>query len=49
MKCSTNVEPFVAEILKGTPTTRNYTDLSPWTAMTTAYPWSTNIPAPALD
>ncbi|TVY83672.1 4-O-methyl-glucuronoyl methylesterase [Lachnellula suecica] len=41
----TNVAPFVARILKGTPTTRNYTDLSPWTAMTSAYPWSTNIPA----
>lgn len=42
----TNVLPFVLEILKGTPTARNYTELSPWTAITTAYPWATDIPSP---
>ncbi|KAI9665983.1 MAG: hypothetical protein M1821_003918 [Bathelium mastoideum] len=41
----TNVLPFVLEVLKGTNTTRNYTDLSPWTAMTTAYPWATAVPS----
>ncbi|KAE8453419.1 hypothetical protein EG329_010280 [Mollisiaceae sp. DMI_Dod_QoI] len=39
-----NVLPFVQEVFFGTATTRNYDDLSPWTAMTTAYPWSTSIP-----
>jgi hypothetical protein len=38
---STNVLPFVEKILKGTPT-MSYSDLSPWTAMPTAYPWSTS-------
>jgi hypothetical protein len=41
---SMNVLSFVEKILKGTLTTRNYSDLSPWTAMPAAYPWSTNIP-----
>jgi hypothetical protein len=41
--CSGNVERFVAKVMKGTPTMRNNTDLSLWTAMTTAYPWSSNI------
>ena len=41
----TNVLPFVLEVLKGTSTTRNYTDLSPWIAMTTAYPWATAVPS----
>ncbi|OCL06109.1 carbohydrate esterase family 15 protein [Glonium stellatum] len=39
----TNVLPFVMKILKGTTTTRNYTDLSPWTAMAETYPWSSEV------
>ncbi|RPA82810.1 hypothetical protein BJ508DRAFT_318029 [Ascobolus immersus RN42] len=39
-----NVVPFVNKILKGTSTTRDFTNLSPWSAMPTAYPWSSNIP-----
>jgi hypothetical protein len=41
---STNVLPYVLKIFKGVATTRNYNDLSPWTAMSSAYPWSSNIP-----
>ncbi|CAA7260574.1 unnamed protein product [Cyclocybe aegerita] len=40
----TNVLPFVLKILKGTPTTRTYTDMTPWQAIPTAYPWTSNIP-----
>ncbi|KAF2842013.1 carbohydrate esterase family 15 protein [Patellaria atrata CBS 101060] len=43
----TNVLPFVLQVLKSTPTTRDYTSLSPWTAMTTAYPWSSQSPPQA--
>ncbi|KAG9237922.1 hypothetical protein BJ875DRAFT_108560 [Amylocarpus encephaloides] len=41
----TNILPYVLKQFKGAATTRNYNDLSPWTAMTTAYPWSSQIPA----
>lgn len=40
----TNVLPFVQKILQGKNTTRDYNDLSPWSAMPTTYPWATNIP-----
>jgi hypothetical protein len=40
----TNVLPFVAKVLKGTATTRNYDDLKPWSAMPEAYPWATDLP-----
>ncbi|KAL3425251.1 cip2 [Phlyctema vagabunda] len=40
----TNILPFVLRVLKGTPTTRPYTDLAPWTAMKEAYPWASSIP-----
>jgi hypothetical protein len=38
------VAPFVAKALKGTATTKNYDSLSPWTAMTEAYPWASDLP-----
>jgi hypothetical protein len=42
---STNVEPFVAKILKGTPTTRDYTSLGSYSsALSAAFPWATDIP-----
>jgi len=42
---STNVEPFVAKILKGTPTTRDYTSLGSYSsALSAAFPWATNVP-----
>lgn len=37
-----NVLPFVQNAFFGTETMRNYTDLSPWTAMPEAYPWASN-------
>ncbi|KAF2203018.1 hypothetical protein GQ43DRAFT_500603 [Delitschia confertaspora ATCC 74209] len=40
----TNVLPFVAKVLKGTATTRNYDDLKPWTAVKEAYPWASDLP-----
>ncbi|KZV93151.1 hypothetical protein EXIGLDRAFT_768376 [Exidia glandulosa HHB12029] len=40
-----NVLPFVLQVFKGTPTSRNYSDLSPWTEMKEAYPWASSIPA----
>ncbi|KAJ3500298.1 hypothetical protein NLJ89_g9862 [Agrocybe chaxingu] len=40
----TNVLPFVLKVFKGTPTTRTYTDMTPWQAIPTAYPWTSNIP-----
>ncbi|CAG8980122.1 hypothetical protein HYALB_00013607 [Hymenoscyphus albidus] len=40
----TNVLPFVLKVFKGTATTRSYTDLSPWTAMPSAYPWAKGVP-----
>ncbi|KAN0099974.1 carbohydrate esterase family 15 protein [Hyaloscypha variabilis] len=41
----TNVEPFVAKILKGTPTTRDYTSLGSYSsALSAAFPWATDIP-----
>ncbi|KAF4633359.1 hypothetical protein G7Y89_g4758 [Cudoniella acicularis] len=43
----TNVLPFVQKILQGKTTTRNYADLTPWSAMPAAYPWSSQIPAVA--
>ncbi|KAF2466208.1 4-O-methyl-glucuronoyl methylesterase [Lindgomyces ingoldianus] len=39
-----NMLPFVAKVLKGTPTTRDFNDLKPWTAMPEAYPWASNAP-----
>ncbi|KAH8594423.1 hypothetical protein B0O99DRAFT_513772 [Bisporella sp. PMI_857] len=40
----TNVLSFVLKVFKGTATSRDYNNLSPWTAMKEAYPWSSQIP-----
>ncbi|TAQ87587.1 hypothetical protein B7494_g4107 [Chlorociboria aeruginascens] len=40
----TNVLPYVLNILKGTSMTRDYHNLSPWSAMPAAYPWTSSIP-----
>lgn len=42
----TNVLPFVLQVFKGTPSNRDYSDLSPWTAMPETYPWASTIPVP---
>ncbi|KAI5807817.1 hypothetical protein DFH27DRAFT_510406 [Peziza echinospora] len=40
----TNVLPYVLHILKGAAMTRDYSTLSPWSAMPEAYPWAKDIP-----
>lgn len=40
----TNVLPFVQKVFFGIERSRNYTDLSLWTAMPEAYPWASNLP-----
>ena len=42
----TNILPFVQKVLQGKSLTRDYTSLSPWTAMKEAYPWASNVPKP---
>lgn len=44
---SSAILPFVQRILKGTNTTKDYTNLGNYGApMTTAYPWATAVPKP---
>jgi len=43
-QCSTNVLPYVLHILKGAAMTRDYSSLSPWSAMPESYPWAKDIP-----
>lgn len=41
---SGNIMPFLQKVFSNVTTSRDYNNLSPWTATTTAYPWASNIP-----
>ncbi|TFK32133.1 hypothetical protein BDQ12DRAFT_639141 [Crucibulum laeve] len=39
-----NVLPFLQKVFFNTTISRDYNNLSPWSAVTTAYPWASNLP-----
>ncbi|KAG2002588.1 acetyl xylan esterase [Coprinopsis cinerea AmutBmut pab1-1] len=44
MSGHTNVVPFLQKVFFNATINRDYNNLAPWSATTTAYPWATNLP-----
>lgn len=42
---SANIEAFMNKVFFNTPTMRDYSDITPYTAFTAAFPWATGVPA----